>query len=248
MSDGRIRVVVWGENVVENEVAGVNDIYPNGMHEAIAAGLRELLGDRVGVRTATLDQSEHGLPVDVLDQTDALIWWGHLAHERVSDEVAARVQMRVLGGMGLVVLHSGHLSKPFLRLMGTTCNLRWRDGDDREVVWTVSPAHPIARETPPVFVIPQHEMYGEFFDIPQPDELVFISSFSGGEAFRSGCCFYRGKGRVFFFSPGHETYPVYHQPEVLRVIANSVLWAFVERPSTVDISAPIESPVGWFYR
>jgi trehalose utilization protein len=148
--------------------------------------------------------------------------------------------------MGLVVLHSGHLSKPFRRLMGTSCNLRWREADDRELVWTVSPSHPVARDVPPVFAIPQQEMYGEFFDIPAPDEIVFISSFSGGEVFRSGCCFLRGKGRIFLFSPGHEHYPVYHQAEVQRVLANAVRWAQVERPSAVDTSACIQSPVGWF--
>jgi len=241
-----IRVTVWGENIHDREDPAVRSIYPNGMHEEIAAGLRELLGARVAVRTATLDQPEHGLADDVLDNTDVLTWWGHVGHGFVSDDVAAKVQARVLEGMGLVVLHSGHLSKPFVRLMGTGCNLRWRESDDREVVWTVHLSHPVARDVPPVFVIARQEMYSEFFDIPRPDELVFISSFTGGEVFRSGCCFYRGKGRIFYFSPGHETYPVYHQPEVRRVIANAVLWARVEEPSPIDTSACIESPRGWF--
>jgi trehalose utilization protein len=130
--------------------------------------------------------------------------------------------------------------------MGTSCNLRWREADDRELVWTVAPAHPIVRDLPPVFAIERQEMYGELFDIPPPDELVFISSFSGGEVFRSGCCFLRGKGRVFFFSPGHETFPVYHQEEVRRVLANAVRWACPGRPSPADTSRCIESPVGWF--
>ena len=147
--------------------------------------------------------------------------------------------------MGLVVLHSAHLSKPFVRLMGTSCHLRWREADDREVVWTVAPSHPIARGVPPVFVIPQQEMYGEYFDIPAPDELVFLSSFSGGEVFRGGCCFRRGRGRIFYFSPGHETYPVYRQPEVRRVIANGVLWADGEEAPLYPDSS-IQSPTGWF--
>ena len=116
--------------------------------------------------------------------------------------------------MGLIVLHSAHLSKIFRRLMGTRCNLRWREADDRELVWTVAPQHPIAAGVPHPIVIPKHEMYGEYFDIPPPDELVFVSSFTGGEVFRSGCCFRRGKGRVFYFSPGHETYPIYHDPVI----------------------------------
>jgi len=167
-------------------------------------------------------------------------------HDDLADDVAAAVQQRVLDGMGLVVLHSGHLSKPFKRLMGTSCNLRWREDDDRELVWTVNPAHPVARGVPPVFAIERQEMYGEFFDVPPPDELVFISSFTGGEVFRSGCCFLRGKGRIFFFSPGHEHYPVYHHAHVRRVVANAVLWSRVEQPSPVETWTCVESPSGWF--
>src|SRR5262249_2110010 len=159
------------------------------------------------VRTATLDEPEHGLPDRLLAATDVLVWWGHEAHADVPDELAERVQQRVLGGMGFVVLHSGHFSKPFVRLMGTSCSLRCREAADRELIWTVHPGHPIAAGIPAVIPLEQHEMYGEFFDIPAPDELIFVSSFSGGEVFRSGCCFYRGKGKIFYFSPGHETFP-----------------------------------------
>jgi trehalose utilization protein len=242
----QIRVTVWGENVAERQHEDVAALYPNGIHEEIATALREYCGTGIAVRTSSLDQPEHGLSKETLAGSDVLVWWAHLAHDRVSDEIAARVHARILDGMGFVVLHSGHLSKPFRLLMGTTCNLRWREADEREVVWTVNPAHPIARDVSPAFVIPQSETYGEFFDIPQPDELVFISSFAGGEAFRSGCCFYRGKGRIFYFSPGHETYPIYRQPEVRRVIANGVLWAYVERPSQVELSSSLFSPLGWF--
>lgn len=175
-----------------------------------------------------------------------LLWWGHLAHGRVPDEVAARVQERVLEGMGLVVLHSAHLSKPFTRLMGTSCNLRWREAADRELVWTIEPAHPIAEGVPPVIAIDRQEMYGERFDIPAPDELVFVSSFSGGEVFRSGCCFRRGRGRVFYFGPGHETYPVYHHPDIRRVLVNAVRWARPATSGKPTRSASIESPTGWF--
>lgn len=240
-----IRVTVWGENVHEHRSDRVRSVYPDGMHETIASGLRGSLGDRVEVRTATLQQPEHGLTDDVLAATDVLTWWGHMAHDEVDDTVVARVYERVLAGMGLLVLHSAHYSKPFRRLMGTTCSLRWREADDREVVWTVRPGHPIVAGVPHPFIIPRQEMYGEYFDIPQPDELIFISSFSGGEVFRSGCCYRRGFGNIFYFSPGHETYPVYEQPEVRRVLANAVEWAYdSERMRTVPDS--LESPTGWY--
>ncbi len=170
-----IRVTVWGENLHERRNEAVRRIYPEGMHETIAAGIREHLGDEAVVRTATLHQPAHGLTEDVLESTDVLTWWGHLAHEQVADSVVARVHERVLAGMGLMVLHSAHFSKIFRKLMGTTCSLRWREADDREVVWTVNPGHPIAQGVPEVFIIPQQGMYAEYFDIPQPDELVFIS-------------------------------------------------------------------------
>lgn len=241
-----VRVTVWGEHIHEGLNPRVAEIYPEGMHSAIAAGLAERLGDGATVRTATLQMPEHGLSAEVLEATDVLTWWGHLAHADVSDAVVDRVQGRVLEGMGLVVLHSGHLSKIFRRLMGTSCNLRWRESDDREVIWTVAPTHPIARGVQPAFAIPAQEMYGEYFDIPAPDELVFISSFTGGEVFRSGCCFRRGLGRVFYFSPGHETYPVYHHPDVLRVIANAVLWAWAPEPAALDLTTSPSVPEGWF--
>lgn len=220
-----IRVTVWGENLHEHRDESVQKLYPEGMHAAIAAGVAEHLGEVATVRTATLDQPEHGLSEEALAETDVLTWWGHIGHDKVDDAVVDRVHRRVLQGMGLVVLHSGHWSKIFRALMGTSCNLRWRSIGERELVWNVAPAHPIAEGVPPVFEIEAQEMYGELFDIPQPDELVFISSFAGGEVFRSGCCFYRGAGRVFYFSPGDQEYPVYHHPQVRRVIANGVRWA-----------------------
>jgi len=220
-----VRVTVWGENVHERIEEHVRAIYPDGMHTAVAAGLEALLGDRVRVRTATLDQPDHGLPEAVLEETDVLTWWGHRAHDQVDDTVVERVHRAVLGGMGLLALHSAHYSKIFTRLLGTSCSLRWRNAGERELVWTVDPAHPIAAGVPQPIVIDAQEMYGEPFDIPAPDELVFISSFAGGEVFRGGCCFRRGRGRIFYFSPGDQDYPVYHHPDVQRVIANAALWA-----------------------
>ena len=233
-----IRVTVWGENYHENserDRAGMAERYPDGMHGAIAAGLREVLGDAVQVRTATLDQPEHGLTDEGLESTDVLTWWGHARHAAVDDAVVAKVHQRVLGGMGLLVLHSAHFSKIFTRLMGTTCSLAWRNSADTELVWTVAPSHPISAGVPHPIVIPEQEMYGEYFDIPAPDELVFVSTFTGGEVFRSGCCWRRGRGKVFYFSPGDQEYPVYHHPDVRRVLANGVLWA---RPEGSDFSPP----------
>jgi len=240
----RIDVTVWGENVHEQQEEHVRRIYPDGMHTAIAEGLTELLGDRVRVRTATLQEPDHGLCAETLARTDVLTWWGHAAHEAVDDAVVERVRRRVLGGMGLVVLHSGHYSKIFRALMGTDCTLNWRDAGERELVWTVDPAHPIARGVPHPLVIERQETYGEPFSVPAPDELVFISSFAGGEVFRSGCCYRRGRGRVFYFSPGDQSYPVYHHPDVRRVLANAVLWAAPED----GVGAPPENtrtPVTW---
>jgi trehalose utilization protein len=220
-----MRVTVWGENVHEHRDESVRGLYRDGMHATIAAGLRALLGDGVDVRTATLQEPKHGLGEAALAETDVLTWWGHAAHEEVDDAVVAGVHQRVLDGMGLVALHSAHYSKIFKALMGTSCALRWRNEGERELVWTVAPGHPVAAGVPQPLVIDAQEMYGEHFDIPQPDELVFISSFAGGEVFRSGCAFTRGRGRIFYFSPGDQEYPVYHHPDVQRVIANAVLWA-----------------------
>jgi trehalose utilization protein len=240
----RLNVSVWGENVHEQDEPDVRARYPEGMHAAVAGGIATLLGDDVAVRTATLQEPEHGLTQAVLDETDVLTWWGHVAHDDVDDAVAARVHDAVLGGMGLVALHSAHYAKPFRRLLGTSCSLRWRNNGERELVWTVDPAHPIADGVPHPIVIEAQEMYGEHFDIPEPDELVFVSSFAGGEVFRSGCCFRRGAGRIFYFSPGDQDYPVYHHPDVQRVIANAVRWAAPRLRQPVPGSP--QSPRGWF--
>jgi trehalose utilization protein len=218
-----IRVTVWGEFRHEKRNPKVAAIYPKGMHAAIADALATQ--PTLVVRTATQDEPEHGLTQAVLDATDVLTWWGHLAHEEVADEIVARVKARVLDGMGLIVLHSGHFSKIFKALMGTTCDLKWREADERERLWVVEPGHPIAAGLPEAFELAQEEMYGERFDIPAPETLVLVSWFQGGEVFRSGCCYTRGKGRIFYFRPGHETYPTYHDANVQRVIANAVQWA-----------------------
>lgn len=240
-----MRVTIYNEGIHESQTDSVTArLYPDGMHGAIATGLREHLGADLDLRFASFAADEHGLPADVLDTTDVLLWWGHENHGGVADEVVDRVITRVHEGMGFIALHSAHYSKPFKRLMGTTCSLKWRNDNDRELVWNVSPTHPIARGIPNPLIIEGQEMYGEHFDIPMPEELVFISSFSGGEVFRSGVTYTRGLGKVFYFSPGDQEYPVYHHPDIQHVLANAVEWAMpVLPPTTLD--APM-APRGWF--
>ena len=241
----KINVTIWHEYRHEKTHKEVSDIYPKGMHIALADGLTAQSATDFAIRTATLDEPEHGLTDEVLNSTDVLTWWGHMAHGEVRDDIAEKVAKRVWEGMGLIVLHSGHFSKPFKRLMGTDCSLRWREANDKERIWCVNPGHPIAQGLPDYFELPAEEMYGEYFGIPQPDDLVFVSWFTGGEVFRSGACWNRGQGKVFYFRPGHETYPSYHNPLIHKVLANSIRWA---APTTVSsftrqvnkASAPLE--------
>ena len=219
-----VKVTLWNEYRHEQQSEQIARLYPTGMHGAI----EEYLEGRPGIvqiRTASLDQPEHGLTEEVLSDTDVLTWWGHGAHDEVKDEIVERIHERVLDGMGLIVLHSGHYSKIFKKLMGTTCKLKWRERAEKERLWVVNPAHAVAEGIGEYIEIEHTEMYGERFDIPAPDELVLVSWFAGGEVFRSGCCFFRGRGKVFYFRPGHETYPIYYHQGVLRVIYNAVLWA-----------------------
>lgn len=222
-SGRRLRVTVWNEYLHEVESDVVRAVYPDGIHMELKRALEALL--HADVRTATLREPEHGLTQDVLDGTDVLLWWGHKAHDEVGDEVATRVQHAVLAGMGLVVLHSGHYSKPFTRLMGTHASLSWREADEKERLWNLRPGHPILEGVPAYFELPQEEMYGERFDVPDPDELLMISWFQGGEVFRSLMTWRRGHGRVVYFRPGHETYPTYHDPHVRRIVANAAAYA-----------------------
>ena len=218
-----IRVTVWNEGRHEKSNAQIAKLYPGGIHGAIAKFLNAQAG--IEARTATLDEPDHGLTDEVLDSTDVLTWWGHMAHHEVKDEIVDKVHSRVLDGMGLICMHSAHFSKIFRKLMGTTCNLKWREIGEKERLWVIEPGHPIAAGLDEYFEIPNTEMYGERFDIPDPDTLVFVSWFQGGEVFRSGCCYYRNAGKVFYFRPGHETLPIYYQAEAQTVITNAVRWA-----------------------
>lgn len=235
----KLRVTVWGENVHEQKHESIREIYPTGMHQCIADGLSE--AEDIEARCATLQEPEHGLTAEVLAATDVLTWWGHAAHGQVEDAIVERVQKRVWEGMGLIVLHSGHYAKIFKRLMGTSCSLTWREAGEKERLWVCNPAHPIAQGIDRYFEIPNTEMYGEPFGIPTPDEQVFVSWFQGGEVFRSGCTWKRGNGKIFYFRPGHETYPIYHHEQVRLVLKNAVRWARPDAEQWID-SCPRITP------
>ncbi|MBB6450885.1 trehalose utilization protein [Geomicrobium halophilum] len=218
-----MNITIWNEYRHEQNNPNVAKVYPEGIHTQLA-DILDAYG-YTNVRTATLDEPEHGLSQEVLDATDVLLWWGHKAHDEVNDEIVDRVVKRVLDGMGLIVLHSGHHSKIFRTLMGTTCDLKWREADEKERLWVIDPSHPICADIGQYIELEREEMYGEHFDIPEPDKLLFVSWFEGGEVFRSGCTYQRGRGKIFYFRPGHESYPTYYHHCIQKVIANGVSWA-----------------------
>jgi trehalose utilization protein len=218
----QINVVIWNEFRHEKTDAEVQKVYPDGIHTMLAKALGAKNG--ITASTATLDEPEHGLTEDVLANTDVLLWWGHMAHHEVSDDIVARVQQRVLEGMGLIVLHSGHFSKIFRTMLGTPCALKWREIAEKERLWNLDPSHPITQGIGDFIELPNAEMYGEPFTIPEPDKVLFISWFEGGEVFRSGCVWQRGYGKIFYFRPGHETYPIFYNKKVLQVLENAVRW------------------------
>ncbi len=224
-----IRVTVWNENRSKPSNEKAHDVYPEGIHGALAGIFRQAGFE---VRTALLDDPENGLTEEVLRQTDVLVYWSHLAHDDLSYKTCERICRHVNCGMGFIPLHSSHMSKPFRQLMGTTCTLDWRENGDREILWCMDIGHPIANGIEPYFELEKEEMYREYFDIPKPDELVFVGWFSSGEVFRSGVCYHRGRGRVFYFQPGHETYPTYYHPSIQKVLVNAVKWACPEDRDT----------------
>lgn len=240
-----IRTLVWGENIHERSNEAVRSLYPDGMHTHIASALD--MTEDISATTATLQEPEHGLTAGRLAETDVLLWWGHAAHGDVADAVVERVVEQVWAGMGLILLHSAHFSKVFKRLMGTPCNLSWREAGERERLWVVNSRHPIAMDLPASFVLEQEEMYGEPFGVPEPLETVFISWFQGGEVFRSGLTYRRGAGNVFYFRPGHETYPTYHDRTVQRVLANAVRWAHNPLPRIAEMTEAPNVPVDEAY-
>lgn len=226
-----ITVTVWNEYIAERESEAVRTIYPNGIHGCIGGFLSEQAD--IEVRYATLDMPEQGLSEALLEQTDVLIWWGHRAHDRVSDETVRRVKRQVLRGMGLIALHSAHHSRILKALLGTTLNLHWKHGE-QERLFCVNPSHPIAAGIREPIFLEREEMYGEFFDIPKPDDEIFLGWFSGGNVFRSGVTFTRGFGRIFYFQPGHEEYPTYRDPQIRKILLNAVRWAAPREKLSAD--------------
>ena len=218
-----ITVTIWNEYLHEVQEPDIAAVYPDGIHGALAQGLAPL-GD-FEIRTATLAEPEHGLTDEVLNTTDVMIWWAHMGHHLVDSAIVEKVHQQVLSGMGLIVLHSGHFSKIFRRLMGTNCSLTWREADEKERLWVIEPSHPVMEGIPPFFELEAEEMYGERFDVPTPDKLLMVSWFQGGEVFRSCATWQRGHGSILYFRPGHEEYPTYRNEHVLRVIANGCRWA-----------------------
>ncbi|MDD5728448.1 MAG: ThuA domain-containing protein [Victivallales bacterium] len=236
MKKAKIKVTIWNENIHEKNNPVVRELYPGGLHGFLA---QRLDAPDLSIRTATLEEAEHGLTEAVLDNTDVLIWWGHIAHHRVDDAIVERVQEKIWEGMGFIALHSGHRSKIFRRLNGTSCKMHWREAGERERFWVVDPSHPTVAGLPEHFELSCEEMYGEPLMIAEDAKVIMISWFEGGEVFRSAFTLQRGNGKIFYFQPGHETFPSFHDDRVIKVIANAVRWtAPVYRMSYTGMQVP----------
>ena len=222
----KINVTIYNEYLHELSEEKIAKVYPKGIHGAIIEMLEKRNPGKYNFRVANFNMPSHGLTDDVIENTDVLIWWGHMAHNEVDDEVVEKIVKKVWEkGLGLIVLHSAHYSKPFRRLMGTSCRLKWRESDDRERLWIMDPAHPITKGIPESIELPHEETYGERFEIPAPDQLIMMGWFEGGEVFRSGCCYHRGLGKIFYLQPGHESYPTYYNEDIIHIIDNAIDWA-----------------------
>ena len=219
----KIKVTIWNEFRHEKTKEKVKALYPNGLHAVIGEFLNET--GNMEITLAALDDENQGLPDEVLENTDVLIWWGHMFHKEVSDILVEKIKNRVfLGKMGFIALHSAHHSKPFKAIVGTNGNLQW-GRVQKEIIWNMMPSHPIAKGIPDHFILESEELYSEPFYIPQPDAFVFGGWYEDGNIFRSGACFIRGAGKVFYFQPGHETCLSFFNPYVRRIITNAVYWA-----------------------
>ena len=234
-----IKVTIFNEFYHEKVNQEVKAIYPDGIHIALK---NQLEVQDINDTTVTRDDENCGITDELLENTDVLIWWGHIKHNLVSDDVVTKIKTAVNNGMGAIFLHSAHYSKPFKALLGTSCNLTWREDGDSEFIWCCNPYHPIAKGIDSFIYLEKEETYGEPFCIPNPDEIVFLGSFQGGEAFRSGCCWNRG-GKIFYFQPGHETYPTFYNKDVIKVIKNAIHWAYSQN-GKFEIGCPkVEKPM-----
>lgn len=233
----QINVVIWNEFRHEKRDPAVAQIYPDGIHACIRDFLKE--DDNLNITLAALDDPDQGISDELLNKTDVLFWWGHMAHGEVDDKLVEKIRNRVYAGkMGLIVLHSGHHSKVFRSIVGATGNLSW-GRNQKEVVWNLMPQHPIAAGIPDHFILKSEELYAEPFYIPQPDQLVFGGWYEDGHIFRSGCCFFRGVGKIFYFQPGHEYCRSFYNPYVQRIIRNAVEWV---KPADVGYEIPAGAP------
>ena len=235
-----IRVTIWDENLQE-ENEEIKKVYPAGIRNTLAEALSK--NPLLQLTLAHAGEPEFGLPESLLERTDVLIWWAHKTHTTLPDKLVGNIKRQVLNGMGFIPLHSAHLSKPFLALMGTSCTLKYRYVDCARI-WNTCPMHPIAEGLPEVFDLDIEEMYGEYFDIPKPDDVVFTSWFAGGNVFRGGCTWTRGRGKIFYFHVGHDTYPTFHNPYVQKIIENAVMWAapFGEKKESICLEVPAWVP------
>ena len=219
----KINVVIWNEFRHEKTKDEVKALYPNGLHAYLKSVLD--VNEDMEISLAALDDPDQGLSDERLETIDVLVWWGHMAHGEVDDELVKKIQSRVYEGkMGFVALHSAHHSKPFRAIVGTNGNLSW-GRNQKEIVWNMMPSHPIAAGIPDHFTLACEELYSEPFYIPQPDALVFGGWFEDGHIMRSGACFIRGAGKVFYFQPGHETCRSFYNEYVQKIITNGVRWA-----------------------
>lgn len=233
----QINVVIWNEFRHEKRDPAVAQIYPDGIHACIRDFLKE--DDNLNITLAALDDPDQGISDELLNKTDVLFWWGHMAHGEVDDKLVEKIRNRVYAGkMGLIVLHSGHHSKVFRSIVGATGNLSW-GRNQKEVVWNLMPQHPIAAGIPDHFILKSEELYAEPFYIPQPDQLVFGGWYEDGHIFRSGCCFFRGVGKIFYFQPGHEYCRSFYNPYVQRIIRNAVEWV---KPADIGYEIPAGAP------
>ena len=228
-AQGKRKVVVWSEGSA-NVDEGSKKVYPEDINTAIAEGLAPLKARGWEIVKATLGDPDQGISDELLAGTDVLIWWGHKKHGEVKNELVDKIDQRVRDGkMGFIATHSSHFAKPFKKLMGTACS--WGeyvvDGTSVEIL-VKEPSHPICRGVRS-FKLPKIERYGEPFAVPAPEAVPLDGRYTKPDGktapARMGLCWAVGKGKVFYFTPGHETYDDYYRPEVRRIFVNAVQWA-----------------------
>jgi len=237
----KINVVIWNEFRHEKTKEKARALYPNGLHATIKGYLDK--NEDMEITLAALDDPDQGLSDERLQNTDVLVWWGHMAHDEVDSVLVKKIRDRVWEGkMGFIALHSAHMARPFCAIVGTEGVLSC-GRNQKEIMWTLMPSHEISAGIPDHFLIEEEELYAEPFHIPEPDELVFGAWFEDGHILRAGAGFRRGAGKIFYFQPGHETCPSFHNPYVLRVIENAIRWV---RPC--EQVSPVKNACTWMHQ